>query len=313
MVEFMRFRWIILAAAAAMALAVPAASLAGSSAVRTAGPAGLGGTCNTWEATFPGSGLQAPGGKNGYVHDTYAPTKVVAAPAAAGPLVTGGTINVYVHVINNGSGIANGDVPDSQIASQINVLNAAYAPGGWQFNLVGTDRTTNATWYTVTPGATAETQMKTALRQGTADDLNLYTAQHRPGPARLGDVPVELRVASRRTTASSSSTRRCPAAARRRTTWATRRRTRSATGWASTTRSRAAAQQDHEATASPTRPPRSRRRSAARRPRHLLDASRASTRSPTSWTTPTTPAWTRSPRARTRAWTRSSPTYRFGK
>ena len=29
------------------------------------------------------------------------------------PLVTGGTVSVYVHVINNGTGIANGDVPDS--------------------------------------------------------------------------------------------------------------------------------------------------------------------------------------------------------
>jgi len=79
-------------------------------------------------------------------------------------------------VINSGAGIANGDVPDSQITSQISVLNAAYASTGWTFQLVSTDRTTNAAWYTVTQGSTAETQMKTALRQGTADDLNLYTA-----------------------------------------------------------------------------------------------------------------------------------------
>ena len=37
------------------------------------------------------------------------------------------TINVYWHVINNGTGIANGDIPQSQIDSQISVLNAAYA------------------------------------------------------------------------------------------------------------------------------------------------------------------------------------------
>ncbi|MFZ5438527.1 MAG: zinc metalloprotease [Myxococcota bacterium] len=89
--------------------------------------------------------------------------------------VTGGTINVYWHVINNGSGIANGDIPDSQIASQISVLNAAYASTGWQFQLVSTDRTTNATWYTCTYGASCESQMKNALRQGTADDLNIYS------------------------------------------------------------------------------------------------------------------------------------------
>jgi hypothetical protein len=89
---------------------------------------------------------------------------------------TSGTINVYFHVINKGTGIANGDVPDSMITSQINVLNAAYAGTGWSFNLVATTRTTNATWYTMQPNSTAETQAKNALRQGTADDLNIYSA-----------------------------------------------------------------------------------------------------------------------------------------
>ncbi|HQR44452.1 MAG TPA: zinc metalloprotease [Thermoanaerobaculia bacterium] len=90
--------------------------------------------------------------------------------------VTGGVVDVYVHVINNGSGLANGDVPDSMIADQMAVLNAAYAPWGWGFQLVGTDRTTNASWYTMTPGSTAEKQAKAALRRGTASTLNLYTA-----------------------------------------------------------------------------------------------------------------------------------------
>jgi hypothetical protein len=94
-------------------------------------------------------------------------------PAAA---VTGGTINVYVHVINRGSGIANGDVPDSQILDQIDVLNSAYAAEGWSFNLVSIDRTTNSTWFNLLAGTTAERQMKRSLRKGSADDLNLYTA-----------------------------------------------------------------------------------------------------------------------------------------
>ena len=51
---------------------------------------------------------------------------------------TGGTINVYFHVIRRGTGIANGDVPQSQITNQIAVLNAAFAPWGWSFNLVST-------------------------------------------------------------------------------------------------------------------------------------------------------------------------------
>jgi hypothetical protein len=81
------------------------------------------------------------------------------------------TIPVYVHVIRSSSGA--GDVSDSRIASQISVLNAAYAPYNYQFSLVSTDRTNNSTWYTAT-GGTAESQMKNALRKGSADDLNIY-------------------------------------------------------------------------------------------------------------------------------------------
>ncbi|MEW6364256.1 MAG: zinc metalloprotease [Acidobacteriota bacterium] len=90
--------------------------------------------------------------------------------------IQGAAVDVYVHVINKGTGISNGDVPESQIRSQISVLNAAYAAMGYSFNLVSIDRTTNSTWYTMGYGSTAESQAKNALRQGTADDLNLYTA-----------------------------------------------------------------------------------------------------------------------------------------
>jgi hypothetical protein len=111
--------------------------------------------------------------------DKGASARQEAVVAAAG-----GVIDVYFHVIRKGSGIANGDIPDSQIAAQINVLNNAYATTGWSFNLVATDRTTNSTWYTAGPGTTAETQMKNALRRGTADDLNIYSAN--PGGGLLG-------------------------------------------------------------------------------------------------------------------------------
>lgn len=92
------------------------------------------------------------------------------------------TIPVYVHVINNGAGIANGDVPDSQILDQINVLNAAYGGGTggsatpFVFELVSTDRTTNATWYTMSYGSSAESAAKSALRKGGPEALNIYTA-----------------------------------------------------------------------------------------------------------------------------------------
>jgi len=108
-----------------------------------------------------------------------------APPIPASPPL----INVYFHVINNGAGIQNGDVPDSQILDQVNVLSTAYASStfngtGFLFNLVSTDHTTNATWYTAGPGTLAETEMKKALRKGSKSDLNIYT--NNPGGSLLG-------------------------------------------------------------------------------------------------------------------------------
>lgn len=82
------------------------------------------------------------------------------------------TVSVYVHVIRSAAGA--GDVSDAKINSQLSVLNNAYAGDGFSFSLVATDRTNNDTWYTAGPSTTAESQMKAALRQGTADDLNIY-------------------------------------------------------------------------------------------------------------------------------------------
>ncbi len=85
-------------------------------------------------------------------------------------------VDVYFHVINKGTGVSNGDLPQSQIDAQMNVLNNAYASSGFAFVLRGITRTTNATWYTMGYGSTAEAQAKTALRVGTARTLNIYSA-----------------------------------------------------------------------------------------------------------------------------------------
>ncbi|RKH37812.1 zinc metalloprotease [Corallococcus sicarius] len=89
-----------------------------------------------------------------------------------------GSVNVptYFHVINKGTGIANGDIPDSQITAQMNVLNAAFANTPFKFTLAGTDRTTNSTWYNLNSGSAAEKKMKAALRKGGKESLNIYTA-----------------------------------------------------------------------------------------------------------------------------------------
>lgn len=101
-----------------------------------------------------------------------------------GTLATGGAINVYFHVINNGTSPAQGNISDAMIQAQVNVLNAAFAPQGWSFVHAGTTRTTNAAWFAMSPGSLAEGQAKTALRQGTAQTLNIYTAN--PSGGLLG-------------------------------------------------------------------------------------------------------------------------------
>lgn len=93
---------------------------------------------------------------------------------AGAPMVNGTTIKVYVHVITSSSG--EGNLSDSTINAQIQVLNDAYAKGNWKFTLAGKDVTANDSWYTMAPGKPSETQAKTALRKGTAQDLNLYSA-----------------------------------------------------------------------------------------------------------------------------------------
>jgi hypothetical protein len=92
------------------------------------------------------------------------------------------TVRVYVHVIHSASG--QGGATNGQITQQINVLNGAFAGTGFQFDLASTDHTFNDAWFAVAPGTTAERDMKTALHQGTADDLNLYIAN--PGGGLLG-------------------------------------------------------------------------------------------------------------------------------
>jgi hypothetical protein len=88
--------------------------------------------------------------------------------------VTGATIPVYFHVINKGTGISNGDVTSTMINDQMTVLNNAFGKWGYTFSLVSVDRTTNANWFNGCYGS-YESAMKSALRKGSADDLNIYT------------------------------------------------------------------------------------------------------------------------------------------
>ena len=96
-------------------------------------------------------------------------------PPSQPPAPHGGNINVYFHVIDL-PGVPFSSVSDAQIDDQMEVLNAAFASRGWSFNFVDTDRTASETWFVMDYNSVAEQQAKSALHEGSADDLNIYTA-----------------------------------------------------------------------------------------------------------------------------------------
>jgi hypothetical protein len=95
------------------------------------------------------------------------------------------TIPVYFHVVSKADGT--GNIPDSRLDAQLAAMNEHYAGQdtpvyrgaaanmSFRFARAGVTRTVNDAWYAAGPGSTAESQMKNALRQGSADDLNFYT------------------------------------------------------------------------------------------------------------------------------------------
>lgn len=101
-----------------------------------------------------------------------------------GPVATASvTIPVVVHVIQRDSTRAGGNIPDSMITSQINVLNQSFsgATGGaataFAFSLTKINRVTNPSWYPIVQGSSAERSMKSTLREGGKNTLNIYLGE----------------------------------------------------------------------------------------------------------------------------------------
>lgn len=118
----------------------------------------------------PGNGNGGGGG--GGTEPTPTPTPAPATPVE---------VPVYFHVITAGG---TGAVTSQQITAQIDILNAAFSGTRFSFALAGTDTTDNATWYGSCDSSSVESQMKSALRQGGANALNVYTCN--PGGGLLG-------------------------------------------------------------------------------------------------------------------------------
>lgn len=83
-------------------------------------------------------------------------------------------INVYFHIIQDSFG--NGYIDDIQVHNQIAIINKAYKKSDFYFNLISIDRTINDAWANMDINSNNEYAAKLALRKGTANDLNIYTA-----------------------------------------------------------------------------------------------------------------------------------------
>lgn len=97
------------------------------------------------------------------------------------------TIPVWFHIIDEGSGFANGEVPDDMIRAQMRVLADSFsgrtggAGSGFGFELAGVTRTTNATWFkSMAIDFELEMHVKQVLRRGGPDTLNIYTVDGGP-------------------------------------------------------------------------------------------------------------------------------------
>jgi Pregnancy-associated plasma protein-A len=100
------------------------------------------------------------------------------------------TIPVWFHVIDQGPGFDNGEVPETMIRAQLRVLEDSYsgrtggtdgAASGFAFQLAGITRTTNQIWFeSMATDFNLELQIKQQLRRGGPETLNIYTVDGGP-------------------------------------------------------------------------------------------------------------------------------------
>ena len=102
----------------------------------------------------------------------YGNTVPVSTVSSSSPVL----INVYMHIITNNDS-SSGNLSDTIIDAQMQVLNDAYNSYGWSFVEVGREYTANDVWFAMSPGeSSSELAAKRHLRRGTGADLNFYTA-----------------------------------------------------------------------------------------------------------------------------------------
>ncbi len=115
--------------------------------------------------------------------------RVVDASGKASKVPFDVTIPVFFNVIHDG---AQGKLAMSQINRQIKVLDDAYRFVGIDFRLRGVKYVNNAAWYHgLGYGTPEERAMKTSLRRGGANVLNVYTANLEDGLLGWATFPFD--------------------------------------------------------------------------------------------------------------------------
>jgi hypothetical protein len=87
-------------------------------------------------------------------------------------------IPTYFHILHNGSSIDQGYVPDSMIDEQLRVLNDAFRPHRIKFIKQRVNRVKNHEWFVgLMYDTDVEKAVKTKLRRGGSNALNIYTSE----------------------------------------------------------------------------------------------------------------------------------------
>ncbi|SPO20999.1 related to metalloprotease [Ustilago trichophora] len=101
------------------------------------------------------------------------------------------TVQVVWHVIHSGRA---GNLSNTMIRDQIEVLNDDYKAYGFSFNLNTTNRVNNTQWYkNISPDTNLQTEMKSALRKGDEKTLNLYSVDFNNGLLGYATFPWNVK------------------------------------------------------------------------------------------------------------------------
>ncbi|KAH8587114.1 hypothetical protein B0O99DRAFT_584917 [Bisporella sp. PMI_857] len=83
------------------------------------------------------------------------------------------TVDTYIHIISSGKNESQGNIPDSKLKAQIDVLQKAFNGAGFAFAVKNVTRIERKEWFPLIIDGTEQT-IKGFLRQGRYKDLNVY-------------------------------------------------------------------------------------------------------------------------------------------